>query len=170
MAKRGSGTRITQWTTKRHYPFNLTEGQREALNSYISSNAGSKTSRMHASILLMGDTPPDGIALGEQEIARALHLPPRIVLLVHRRFLEAGLEAGLHPCMHDNRHGRKMPIETEDRIIALAGSQPPLGYSRWSLRMLAQTMRKEGYNGNMSYELVRRVLKARGVRLGRQAS
>jgi hypothetical protein len=93
-----------------------------------------------------------------------------MVLLVGRRFLEAGLEAGLHPCMHDNRHGRKMPIEIEDRILTLAGSPPPHGSSRWSLRMLAQTMRKEGYSGNMSYELVRRVLKARGVRLGRQAS
>lgn len=170
MAKKGSGTRITRWTTKRHYPFSLTEGQREALNSYISSNAGSKTSRMHASILLMGDTPPGGTALGEQEIARALHVPPRMVLLVGRRFLEAGLDAGLHPCMQSNRHGRKMPIEVEERIVTLVSSSPPPGSSRWSLRMLAKAMHAEGYTGNMSYELVRRVLKAHGVRLGRQVS
>ncbi|MDD5368735.1 MAG: helix-turn-helix domain-containing protein [Anaerolineaceae bacterium] len=170
MAKTDTKTPTSRWITKRYYPFSLTEEQRESLRFYIASNAGSKTSRLHASIMLMGDISPTERPLGEGEIARALHVPSRMVLFVHRRFLADGLEAGIHPCMQDNRHGRKMSIQAEDRIVALVSSPPPPGRSRWSLRLLSKTMRDEGFIGNMSYELVRRILKSHGIRLDRHAS
>jgi hypothetical protein len=44
-------------------------------------------------------------------------------------------------------------------LIALACSETPQGYTRWSLRLLADKMVELGYVESISHEAVRRVLK-----------
>jgi hypothetical protein len=47
----------------------------------------------------------------------------------------------------------------EAHLIALACSEAPEGYTRWSLRLLAGRMVELGYVESISHEAVRRALK-----------
>ena len=49
--------------------------------------------------------------------------------------------------------------ELEARIIVTSCSEPPDGFSRWSLRMLADRMVELEYVDDLSHETVRQVLK-----------
>lgn len=43
--------------------------------------------------------------------------------------------------------------------VTLSCSEPPEGFTRWSLRLLADKMVELGYVDSISYETVRRMLK-----------
>lgn len=57
--------------------------------------------------------------------------------------------------------------EVEAHLVALRCSEPPEGYARWSLRLLAEQMVEREYVAAISHERVRQVLKqtrsSRGV-------
>jgi len=50
--------------------------------------------------------------------------------------------------------------------IALSCSEPPEGFARWSLRLLADKVVELDYIGSISHEAVRRVLKKTKSNLG----
>jgi len=59
----------------------------------------------------------------------------------------------------------KVTGDVEAHIIALACSEPPQGYARWSLRLLANRSVELGYIDSISHVAVRRVLKKRNINL-----
>lgn len=78
---------------------------------------------------------------------------------VKQRFVEEGFDACL---------GRKAPIKAKERkadgeveahLIALSCSKAPKGFTRWSLRMLADKMVELNYIDSISHETIRQVLK-----------
>jgi len=52
-----------------------------------------------------------------------------------------------------------MDGDAEAHLIALSCSEPPKGYSKWSLRLLADKMVELRYIETISHETVRKVLK-----------
>ena len=56
---------------------------------------------------------------------------------------------------------RKADGEFEAHLVALSCSEPPEGYSQWSLRLLADRAMELNYIDSVSHETVRRVLKKR---------
>jgi len=56
---------------------------------------------------------------------------------------------------------KKIDGDFEARLIALSCSEPPEGYSRWSLRLLADKVVELQYIDAISHEAVRSVLKKR---------
>ena len=54
---------------------------------------------------------------------------------------------------------KKLDGDAEAHLIALACADAPEGYTRWSLRLLADKMVELGYVESISHEAVRRVLK-----------
>ena len=66
---------------------------------------------------------------------------------------------------------RKADGDFEAHLIALCCNEPPIGYARWSLRLLADKAVELKYAESISHETVRRVLKKRlktleGKRMG----
>ncbi len=53
----------------------------------------------------------------------------------------------------------KVTGEVEAHIIALACGDPPKGYAKWTLRLLADRSVKLGYIGSISYTQVGRIIK-----------
>ena len=49
--------------------------------------------------------------------------------------------------------------EEEAKLVALCCGKPPTGYSRWSLRLLADKMVEMKYVESISYETIRKALK-----------
>jgi transposase len=85
---------------------------------------------------------------------------------VRQRFAEDGLEAALERSPSRRQYERLLDGEAEAHLIALAGSEPPKGYARWTLRLLAKQMVVLEYCDTVSYETVRRTLKKTNVNRG----
>jgi transposase len=65
-------------------------------------------------------------------------------------------------CLHDQaRSGRPIEIDGSQRakVTALACSQPPVGYGRWTLRLLADKAVELGYSEHLSHTKVSEILK-----------
>jgi putative transposase len=70
-------------------------------------------------------------------------------------------ESGLQVLQDQPREGRPIEIDGEQRakVTALACSEPPEGYARWSLRLLADKAVELEYCEHISHAEVRKILK-----------
>jgi putative transposase len=70
-------------------------------------------------------------------------------------------EKGLKVLEDEPRSGRPIQIDGEQRakVTALACSEPPEGYARWSLRLLADKAVELGYCEHLSHTEVADILK-----------
>lgn len=59
----------------------------------------------------------------------------------------------------EREYERKADGELEAHYVTLCCSEPPKGYAKWSLRLLADKLVELKYVESISYETVRRVLK-----------
>lgn len=59
----------------------------------------------------------------------------------------------------------KLDGKAEAQIIALACSEPPKGYSRWTVRLLAKKAVELNFADDISHMLVQRLLKKRNISL-----
>ena len=81
-------------------------------------------------------------------------------MVLRQCLVEQGLQAAIERAKQKNRKTPKLDGEQEAYLVALAcQEQPPAGYSRWTLRLLAERMVALEYVDELSYETVRRVLK-----------
>jgi len=78
---------------------------------------------------------------------------------VKKRFVEEGMEAALEGRRGDRVYERKADGDVEAHLVALSCTEPPEGFARWSLRLLADRAVELGFVDSLSYETVRRVLK-----------
>jgi hypothetical protein len=69
-------------------------------------------------------------------IARRLHLTPKTIRDIGKRYLEAGLDRALY---ERPRPGAKPLLDAtvQQRIIAMVCSDPPEGQARWTVRLIA---------------------------------
>ena len=92
------------------------------------------------------------------EIAEFLKVGIATVYNIQKRFLETGFDTALYD---KGRTGKPPTIKPEEkaRITALACSDAPAGYARWSLRLLADKAVERGYLESISHMEVSRILK-----------
>lgn len=107
--------------------------------------------------------------LGSEAVASVLHVSSKKIERVKKRFVEEGLEVALGGRQGQRAYERKADGEFEAHLVALACSEPPEGYSQWSLRLLADRAVELEYIDSVSYETVRRVLKKTRSSLGRRS-
>jgi transposase len=143
-------------------PVVLTAEQRSALEGSIASGRAPARRIAHARILLKADEGGDapGRAWTDTEIASALEVSRSTVYRVRTRFAREGLRAALVHRPPRRTKPKKLDGLQEAHLIALACSEPPKGYERWSVRLLADRfVQLECADGPISRELVRRTLK-----------
>ena len=63
------------------------------------------------------------------------------------------------------RYSRKVDGDLEAHIIAMCCGEPPEGFGRWSLRLLADKIVELEYVDEISHETIRQVLKKRNKTL-----
>ncbi len=142
------------------YIVTLTEDERAQLEELISKGKHRSQKVLNALILL-------GCDEGEfqtqrsinEEIARVLNVSMRKIDRLKRRFVEEGLEIALTGRKGSRVYDRKMDGDFEAHLIALSCSEPPEGFSRWSLRLLADRVVELEYIDSVSHETVRSILK-----------
>ena len=92
------------------------------------------------------------------QIAKLLKVGIATVYNIQNRFLETGFKTALY----DKPRSGKPPVikpEEKARITALACSDAPAGYARWTLRLLADKSVELGYIKSISHMEVSRILK-----------
>lgn len=150
-----------------HYTVKLTKGEVDELHSII--NKGSHTSQTFrvAYILLNCDEGKFSHKVTNEQISRVLKVGMRTIDRVKKRFMEEGLEAVLERRATSRAYERKLDGEVEAKLVTLCCSDPPKGYARWSLRLLADKMVELKYVENISHVTVRSVLKKTNLNLGK---
>jgi len=101
-----------------------------------------------------------------EEIARVLNTSMRKIDRVKKKFVIDGLDVALHGRRGSRVYDKKADGDFEAHLVALSCSSPPEGFSRWTLRLLAEKVVELDYIDNISHETVRRVLKKTNLSLG----
>ena len=142
------------------YIVRLSGEERKSLNKLITSGKGPARMFTRARILLKADIGEEGPSWPDEKIAEALDVTVQTIERIRKQLVEDGLESVLNRREYTQKVSRKkLDGDAEAHLIALACSETPEGYARWSLRLLADKMVELGYIESISHEAVRRVLK-----------
>jgi hypothetical protein len=141
------------------YIVTLSKEERDTLNALISKGRHSSQKILNALILLDADEGEfQTIRSTNEEIARVLNVSMRKIDRVKKRFVEEGFEFALDKRKADRVYRKKADGDFEAQLVALSCSEPPEGFSRWSLRLLADRAVELNYIDSISHEAVRRIL------------
>jgi hypothetical protein len=139
---------------KRTYIVRLTEEERQHLEKLTSSGTLPARTLKRAHILLKSDNGPQGSNWTYEQVRQAFD-----VAHVRKSYVEEGLQAALYRKPPKREYQRCLDGEGEARLVALACSEPPAGYQRWSLRLLRDRFVRLGHVETISHETIRAALK-----------
>jgi hypothetical protein len=144
------------------YKVTLTEEERLELEEIATKGTHRAQKVLNALILLNCD---EGEYQEDRSInevvSSVLQVSMKKIDRVKKRFVEEGLDVALHGHKGERVYARKADGDFEAHLVALSCSEPPEGYARWSLRLLADRVVELNYIDSVSHETVRRVLKKR---------
>ena len=142
------------------YRVTLTESERTHLESLTRNGKTGAKTFINARALLLCDAEAQGPTWTVASVAKALGVTSRTIEHLKKRFVEEGLEVAL------GRKQRDTPPrsvifdgEFEARLIALACSEAPEGYARWTVRLLAEKAVELNFAPSVSHMTAHRVLK-----------
>jgi transposase len=144
----------------KRYKVTLEEEERENLKAVTRRGSHKSERVINALILLNCDEGSfQDRAVKNEDVAAVLKISMRKIDRVKKRFVEEGLDIALGGRKGERVYKRKADGDLEAHLVALSCSEPPEGYCRWSLRLLAEQAVELKYVDSISYETVRRVLK-----------
>ena len=126
------------------YRVHLTEDEQQRLEDIMSKGIHPARQITRAHILLLLNEGTDGtgkpvMVPAQRDIGKECRSTTRLVYKVSKQYVKEGQEGVL------NRKKRETPPvpakvtgEVEAKIIAASCSEPPKGYSRWTLRLLEE--------------------------------
>ena len=149
------------------YIVTLTEDERESLG-VLTSKGKHKSQKILNALILLGcdESEFQKKRSTNKEIARVLNVSMKKIDRVKKRFVEDGLDTSLNGRKGRRIYAKKADEDFEAHLVALSCSEPPEGFTRWSLRLLADKVVELNYIDSISHEAVRRVLKKTKSSLG----
>ena len=151
----------------KRYTVKLTKAEVEELMSII--NKGSHTSQTFraAYILLNCDEGPYSQKVTNEQISKVLKVGMRTIDRVKKKLVEEGFDAVLERRATKRNYETKVDGDIEAKLITLCCSEPPKGFAKWSLRLLADKMVELKYVESISHVTVRSVLKKTNLNPGK---
>ncbi len=150
------------------YRITLTEEERKELKSITSKGRHRSQKVINALILLNCDEGDFQTKRSTNEqVASVLKISMKKIGRVKKRFVEEGLDVALNGHKGKRVYEKKADGDLEAHLVALSCSEPPEGFARWSLRLLADRVVELNYIDSISYETVRRVLKKTKLNRGK---
>ncbi len=101
-----------------------------------------------------------------EALSAVLKVSMRKIDRVKKRFVEEGLDIALNGHKGKRVYEKKADGDLEAHLVALSCGEPPTGFARWSLRLLADQLVELNYVDSVSHETVRQVLKKTNLNLG----
>jgi transposase len=136
--------------------FKLNEEDKCFLKDFVKKSKEEK----RACVLLLLDEGVKSVV-----IAKIFGISPNTVTNIKNRYLDVGMDYAIHDKPRSGQP-KKYDVEKETEIIALACTDPPEGYKRWTTRLLAQTLREKDGFESVTRESVRVILKKAQLNLG----
>ena len=144
------------------YRVRLTEEERKELDAIASKGSHKSQKVLNALILLnVDESQPKELRTTNESISKVLQVSMKKIDRIKKRFVEDSLDVALLGHSKEREYERKVDGDLEAKIVALSCSEAPEGFSRWTLRLLADKAVELEYIDAISYETVRRVLKKR---------
>ncbi len=147
------------------YIIELSDSDRKVLQDIIKKGTSPAKAILRANILLASDQNSKQY-MTVAKIAETYHTTPTTVQNVRTSYANNGLAATL------SRKKRATPPvapkvtgDVEAHIIALACGNPPEGYEKWTLRLLADKCVELNYAESLSHMTVARILKKTNISL-----
>lgn len=154
---------------QRRYSVTLTQDERSQLKEICSKGSHKSQKVINALILLNCDSGDFQTCRTTNEVtAQVLNISMKKIDRVKKRFVEDSFEVALNGNKGSRVYDKKADGDFEAHLIALSCSKPPEGFSRWSLRMLADKVVELDYVDGISHETVRQVLKKRNQTLAKK--
>jgi len=150
------------------YTIKLTKSEVEELMVIISKGSHTSHTFRVAYILLNCDEGKYSEKVTNEQVSKVLKIGMRTIDRVKKKFIEEGLEAVLERRPTARVYEKKMDGDTEAKLITLCCSEPPKGFAKWSLRLLADRMVELKYVESITHVTVRSVLKKTNLSLGKQ--
>lgn len=151
------------------YVVTLTEGERDELRKITSKGKHRAQKILNALILLGCDEGSyQGIRSTNEVISRVLKISMKKIDRVKKRFVEEGFDEALDGTKGSRIYKKKADGDFEAHLVALSCSDPPEGFARWSLRLLADKVVELDYIDSISHEAIRRILKKTKLNLGNE--
>jgi len=145
----------------RIYKVELSKQEQEELLAIVKKGKHTSQTYRNAFVLLNTDEGEYSEKVTNIEIAKVLKVGMRTIDRIKRRFVEDGFESCLSRKPTTRIYERKFDGDTEAKLVSIACSKPPNGFSKWSLRLLANKMVELKYVEDISHETVRTILKKR---------
>ena len=147
------------------YVIELSNQEKVRLMEIVKKGNSPARTILRANILLASDKQSDKY-ITVSEIVNAYRTTPTTVQTVTTSYCKKGLEATI---TRKKRETPPIPAkvtgEVEAHVIALACGQPPEGYSKWTLRLLANKTVELGYIESISHVTVSTILKKTNLSL-----
>lgn len=147
------------------YIIKLSDSDRKVLQDIIKKGTSPAKAILRANILLASDQNSKQY-MTVAKIAETYHTTPTTVQNVRTSYANNGLATTL------SRKKRVTPPvapkvtgDVEAHIIALACGNPPEGYEKWTLRLLADKCVELNYAESLSHMTVARILKKTNISL-----
>jgi transposase len=149
------------------YTVKLTKEEVEELHSIINKGSHSSQTFRTAYILLNCDEGEYAEKITNEQISKVLKVGMRTIDRVKKKFIEEGFEGVLDRRPSSRVYETKSDGDVEAKLVALCCSEPPKGYAKWSLRLLADKMVELEYVESISHVTVRSVLKKTNLSPGK---
>ena len=152
-----------------HYTIKLKQNEVEELGNIISKGSHTSQAFRAAYILLNCDKGEfsANTEIKNAEICKILKLGDRTIDRVKKKFIEEGFESVLERRPSVQVYSKKVDGDIEAKLVSLCCSEPPEGFAKWSLRLLADKMVELKYIDYISHVTVGEVLKKTNLSLGK---
>ena len=142
---------------RKTYIVRLTEEERQQCKEIVDKLKGASQKAKRANILLQADA--DGPAWTDQQIADAYRCRRQTVENVRKKCVLEGFQQALEHKKQERRKPKALDGKQEAQIIAMRLGDPPKGYGKWTLRLLARKAVELEVVTAVSHETVRQTLK-----------
>jgi transposase len=151
------------------YTIKLSQTEVDDLKKIINKGSHTSQSFRAAYILLNCDKGEfsENTKITNEEICKILKVGARTIDRVKKKFIEEGFEGALERRASTQTYKKKADGDLEAKLVTLCCSNPPKGFSKWSLRLLADKMVELQYVDYISHVTVREVLKKTNLNLGK---
>jgi len=151
------------------YTIKLNENEVEELDKVISKGSHTSQAYRAAYILLNCDKGEfsTNLDIKNSDICRILRVGERTIDRVKKKFIEEGFDSVLERRASSRNYTKKVDGDIEAKLVTLCCSDPPEGFAKWSLRLLADKMVELNYIDYISHVSVGEVLKKTSLSLGK---
>ncbi len=149
------------------YRIKLQQEEVIELRSIISKGSHTSQTYRSAYILLNCDEGDYSEKVTNEQIRKVLKVGMRTIDRVKKKFMEEGFEAVLERRVSSRVYDVKIDGEVEAKLVKLCCSEPPPGFAKWSLRLLADKLVELQYVDSISHVSVGNILKKTNLSLGK---